>query len=98
MSALAARLSSWWIGGDRADEPVRVTRIDQPLVWVTIALLAFGLVMVYSASVALPDNPRFARYSSTHFLMRQCLFVCVAMTASLLAFQAPVAFWERSAP
>ena len=98
MSALAARLSSWWSGGDRAYESVRVTRIDQPLVWVTVALLAFGLVMVYSASVALPDNPRFARYSSTHFLMRHLLFVCVAMMASFLAFQAPVAFWERSAP
>jgi cell division protein FtsW len=98
MSALAARLSSWWGRGDRADAPARVTRIDQPLVWVTIALLAFGLVMVYSASVALPDNPRFARYSSTHFLMRHLLFVCIAMMVSLLAFQAPVALWERSAP
>ena len=30
--------------------------------------------MVYSASVALPDNPKFARYAPTHFLVRQLLF------------------------
>ena len=41
--------------------PVRVLGFDQALVWVTFALLAWGLVMVYSASIALPDNPRFAR-------------------------------------
>ena len=41
--------------------PVRVLGFDQALVWVTVALLAWGLVMVYSASIALPDNPRFAR-------------------------------------
>jgi cell division protein FtsW len=29
---------------------------------VVLALLAWGLVMVYSASVALPDNPKFTRY------------------------------------
>ena len=34
------------------------------------AARAVGLVMVYSASVALPDNPKFARYAPTHFLTR----------------------------
>ena len=35
--------------------PMRVLGFDQALVWVTIALLAWGMVMVYSASIALPD-------------------------------------------
>jgi hypothetical protein len=39
--------------------PARVLGFDQALVWVVRALLAWGLVMVYSASIALPDNPRF---------------------------------------
>ena len=44
--------------------PARISGFDQPLVLVVAALLAFGLVMVYSASVALPDSPR-ARASAS---------------------------------
>src|SRR5438105_2143971 len=31
--------------------------------------------MVYSASVALPDNPRFANYAHGHFLFRHAIFI-----------------------
>src|SRR6478752_5282415 len=60
--------------------PVRVLGFDQALVWVTIALLAWGMVMVYSASIALPDNPRFARagYSPTFFLTRHAASLAIA--------------------
>ena len=44
-----------------AGRPTRLLGFDQALVWVVVALLALGLVMVYSASIALPDNPKFAR-------------------------------------
>ena len=49
-------------------QPVRLQNFDQPLVWMVVALLALGAVMVYSASVAMPDNPKFTLYKSTHFL------------------------------
>jgi len=78
--------------------PTQVRGFDQPLVWVTVALLLFGLVMVYSASIAMPDNPRFAKYSHTHFLVRHLLSICVAFVAALLAFQIPLQTWERFAP
>ena len=78
--------------------PTQVRGFDQPLVWVTVALLLFGLVMVYSASIAMPDNPRFAKYSHTHFLVRHMLSICVAFVAALLAFQIPLQTWERFAP
>jgi cell division protein FtsW len=45
--------------------PVRVLGFDQALLWVTVALLAWGLVMVYSASIAMPDNPRFRAATPT---------------------------------
>ena len=48
------------VAGARA---VRLTAFDQTLVAVVGALIALGVVMVYSASVALPDNPKFAAYS-----------------------------------
>ena len=71
---------------------------DQALLWVTVALLAFGLVMVYSASVALPDNPKFARYTHTYFLARHAAFMALAFVVALLAFQVPMATWEKLAP
>jgi cell division protein FtsW len=47
----------------------------------------WGLVMVYSASVAMPDNPKFARYAHTHFLLRHVLSLVVAVLVCFLAFK-----------
>jgi cell division protein FtsW len=77
---------------------VQVRGFDQPLVWVTVTLLLWGLVMVYSASIAMPDNPRFANYAHTHFLVRHIASIAVAFVAALLAFQVPVQTWEKVAP
>jgi len=79
-------------------QPARLLGFDQALVWVVVALVALGMVMVYSASVALPDNPKFARYAPTHFLVRQMLFIAIAFIAALVVVQVPVAFWEKAAP
>jgi cell division protein FtsW len=54
--------------------------------------------MVYSASVALPDNPKFERYAHTHFLVRHILFIALSFVFALLAFQVPIETWERVAP
>ena len=77
--------------------PTRVMGFDQPLVWVTLALLLWGLVMVYSASIAMPENPRFANYTHTYFLTRHTLWLGLALIVALLAFQVPIATWEKSA-
>jgi len=113
MNALLQRMHGWFGGLSPAGGPrpriagagyARSTStapaagFDQALVWVTVALLAFGLVMVYSASVALPDNPKFARYAHTHFLTRHAIFTVLAFVAALLAFQVPMATWEKVAP
>ena len=79
--------------------PVHVKGFDQPLVWVTFGLLMIGLVMVYSASIALPDNPRTGgHYSSTHFLFRHTISLIVAFVAAVIAFQIPLNTWERIGP
>jgi cell division protein FtsW len=84
--------------GRTRSTPASVLGFDQVLLWVTVALLAFGVVMVYSASIAMPDNPRFARYAHTHFLTRHVLSLMVAFLAALIAFQIPMQVWERFAP
>jgi cell division protein FtsW len=81
-----------------AAQPARVQAFDQALLWVTVGLLAFGLVMVYSASIAMPDNPKFARYAHHHFLLRHLLSLALAFMMALLAFQVPVERWEKAAP
>jgi cell division protein FtsW len=78
--------------------PAQMANFDQPLFWVTVALLAFGMVMVYSATIALPDNPRFARYDHAYFLTRHVVFLGLAFGAALVTFQVPLDLWERVAP
>jgi len=77
---------------------VREMGFDQPLVWAVFGLLMWSLVMVYSASVALPDNPKFARYEHTHFLLRHALSMVMGAVAALLVFQVPMRSWEKLAP
>lgn len=97
VEALPVRVGSAEYAHQRST-PAHVLGFDQVLVWVTVALLAFGVVMVYSASVAMPDNPRFARYAHTHFLTRHVLSLAVAFIAGLIAFQIPLQTWEKLAP
>jgi cell division protein FtsW len=81
-----------------AGHPTRLLGFDQAMVWVALGLLLLGLVMVYSASVAMPDNPKFARYASTHFLTRHAVSMALAFVAALVALQVPIAVWEKWAP
>lgn len=94
---LPVRLSSRSYAGTRG-APVRELGFDQPLLWVVVALLAWGLVMVYSASIALPDNPRFGNYAHTHFVFRHALSMLIGVGAAFVAFQLPLATWEKLAP
>jgi cell division protein FtsW len=84
--------------GPASGQPTRMAEFDQALVWCVVGLLALGLVMVYSASVALPDSPKYARYSPTFFLGRHALSLGIAFVAALLAVQVPVSAWEKWAP
>jgi len=78
--------------------PVRVKGFDQPLIWVTVTLLLWGLVMVYSASIAMPDNPRFGNYAQSHFLVRHIAAIAVALVAAALVYQVPMDTWDKWAP
>ncbi len=73
----------------------RLYGVDQALIWVVVALLMWGMVMVYSASIAMPDNPRFARYTQTHFLTRHIVSLGLGGVVALLAFQVPMETWEK---
>jgi cell division protein FtsW len=99
--SIAAVLGTWTRRREdaaRRQAPVGLHAFDPALLWVTVALLAWGLVMVYSASIAMPDNPRFGNHAHTFFLTRHALFLVLSFVAGLLVFQVPIATWERWAP
>ncbi|MFW9616502.1 putative lipid II flippase FtsW [Aquabacterium sp.] len=79
-------------------QPSRLMGFDQPLVWVTLALLLMGLVMVYSATIALPDSPRFANYTPTFFFQRHMIAIAMAVAVAAVVTQVPMSSWERMAP
>ncbi|MFN5235290.1 MAG: putative lipid II flippase FtsW [Burkholderiaceae bacterium] len=83
---------------DRIGQRSSMLEYDQALVWVTTLLLLLGLVMVYSASVSLPDSPKYAGYKNHHFLARQAAFIAIGLIFGLLAFRVRVEQWERWTP
>lgn len=80
------------------DQRSKMMAYDQPLVWVVLLLMLFGMVMVYSASISLPDSPKYARYDNAHFLTRQATFIGVSLIAGLLAFRVRIETWQKLAP
>jgi cell division protein FtsW len=85
-------------GWDASGQPTRWVGFDVAFVWVVVGLLALGTVMVYSASIQLPDNPKFAAYSPTHFLSRHLLSIGLALVAAAAVSALPMRVWERWAP
>ncbi|MCG5078212.1 putative lipid II flippase FtsW [Paraburkholderia tagetis] len=76
----------------------RMLDYDHSLLWAVIALLGLGVVMVYSASIAMPDSPKYAQYRDYAFLVRHLISLTVAAIAALVAFRIPISTWDRYAP
>lgn len=66
---------------------------DPWLLWPTLILVGWGLVMVYSASIAIAaermGNPYF-------FLIRQLLFALAGLAAAWWTYRLPVRWWEEN--
>ena len=78
--------------------PGTVKGFDQSLIWAIAGLLMWGLVMVYSASIALNDNAQSDGLTQTQFLIRHALSLGIGFVAALLIFQIPMDTWEKVAP
>lgn len=94
----------WLERGDTSAAEVRIGQrssmldYDQPLVWITLLLLLGGIVMVYSASIGLPDSPKYANYKNHHFLLRQTMFLVIGLVAGVFAFRVKIEQWQSAAP
>ena len=71
--------------------------VDTELIATIGVLMLFGMVMVYSATIALPDSPRFAKYESWHFLLRHVISIVIAVGAGFAVFCVPVQRWQKLA-
>ena len=100
----AMRLPTWLqakaspgLSATQAPKAYAAKSYDLALVWVVAALMAFGWVMVYSASIALPDAARFSAYKPYHFMMRHGFAMGFAIVVGLLAFAVPLDRWQKFA-
>lgn len=71
---------------------------DQPLLWSVLLLLAFGLIMVYSASIASAGASRMTGFNESYFLLRQGAFLAAGLIAGAIAFQVPLRGWQQLSP
>jgi cell division protein FtsW len=76
----------------------RESSLDQALVWTAILLGAIGLVMVYSASVAMADAERFTGYRPGYFLVRHGAFLAIGLVAAAALFRVPIWLWQKASP
>jgi cell division protein FtsW len=76
----------------------RGTAIDLGLLWSALLLAAIGLVMVYSASIAMAEAERFTGFRAHYFLVRHGLHLAVGLAAAAVLFRVPIQIWQRAAP
>ena len=72
--------------------------VDLSLLWTVVLLLAIGLVMVYSASIAMAEAEKMTGYRMHYFLQRHAIFLLLGVAAALVAYQVPIAIWQKFAP
>lgn len=71
---------------------------DRTLVWTSTLLLALGLVMVYSSSIAIAEGSRVTGQQPMFYLLRHGMFLAISVVFAVIAFQIPLSVWQRTAP
>jgi cell division protein FtsW len=76
----------------------RASSFDQGLLWSALLLASIGLVMVYSASVAMASAEKFTGFRSSYFLVRHCAYLTIGLVLAAGVFRVPVWLWQKAAP
>ncbi len=77
----------FWILGSKG--------LDTNLIVITMFLILFGLIMIYSASYYKCSMSAAFGYDSMHFLKNQALMACVGMVAMLFVSNINYHFWKK---
>ncbi|TCS71036.1 cell division-specific peptidoglycan biosynthesis regulator FtsW [Sulfuritortus calidifontis] len=83
----------------KATQPKRtlLEPYDWGLLWAVFALLALGLVMVYSASIAVAEA-KSVNHQGEFYLIRHAMYLVVGLAAGYAVFQVPTNLWQKAAP
>lgn len=73
------------------------TDFDFYLIWSAAALLSLGLVMVYSASIAIAES-EYGETGSYYYLIRHSIYLLVGLSIGFFAFQFPMRAWREYCP
>ena len=65
--------------------------VDRTLIAVTVVLIAFGLVMLYSASAY---TAQITYGSSTYYVKKQLISVAIGLVGAIICFLIPLAAWR----
>ena len=72
--------------------------LDQGLLWSALLLLCIGLVMVYSASIAMAEAERFTGFRSSFFLGRHAIYLAIGVVVAAALFRVPLWVWQKASP
>lgn len=75
-------------------KPRVMSNFDHALVWFTLLLLSIGLVMIYSASIAIAEA-QFGADRAGHYLVRHSIYLAVGLMLGFIAFQVPMQIWRK---
>lgn len=67
---------------------------DQALVWSVVLLLSIGLIMIYSASIAIAEA-QFGADRAGYYLLRHSAYLTVGLLLGLVTFQVPMRIWQK---
>src|SRR3979411_1273992 len=76
----------------------RDSSLDPALLWSAALLGALGLVMVYSASIAMAEAERFTGFRPSYFLVRHSLYMVVGLAFAAALFRIPLWLWQKASP
>jgi cell division protein FtsW len=77
-----------------SQKPRVMTDFDQSLVWSVLLLLSIGLVMIYSASIAIAEA-QFGADRAGHYLLRHSAYLGVGILLGALTFRIPMRMWQK---
>ncbi|HEY9145689.1 MAG TPA: putative lipid II flippase FtsW [Thiobacillus sp.] len=81
-----------------ARAPKPSAELDFSLLWLAMGLLAIGLVMVYSASIAIAEAAKYTGHNGAYYLIRQGIFIAMGIGVGMAAFRVPMRVWQQAAP
>lgn len=86
------KFTRWFLESDKN----RDSLIDEPLLFSAIVLAAFGIIMVYSASIAYAAHDP-SLHNQYYYIIRHVMYLFVGVTAGTIAFITPTSFWRKNA-